>query len=114
MQCSDKLTAFGQTKTIREWAESRGIPESTIMTRPDRYGKTPEQALDGNYTRVYRAKSMKAQARRDAAVPPVPLPSTATKPDAEPEQSKCDALCALFFSDLDQATKIQIAKLMLR
>lgn len=49
-QCLNKsdshfVTAFGITKTIREWAESSGIKYDTIERRLNAYGWSPEDAV---------------------------------------------------------------------
>lgn len=40
-----KLTFEGETRTIADWSELKGIPYSTLKARVTRLGYTPEQAL---------------------------------------------------------------------
>ena len=42
---SHRITAFGVTKTIKEWSESSGIKYDTIERRINAYGWTPEDAV---------------------------------------------------------------------
>ena len=39
------LMAFGETRTLKEWAKLKGLHENTIRSRIDDFGQSPEQAL---------------------------------------------------------------------
>ena len=42
---SHRVTAFGKTQTIKEWADESGLKYDTIERRINQYGWTPEEAL---------------------------------------------------------------------
>lgn len=39
------VTAFGETKTMSQWARDRGMKVSTLRSRIDQHGMSPERAL---------------------------------------------------------------------
>ena len=58
---SVRVTAFGKTKTIREWAESRGLPYNTVYLRLKR-GATPEQAVTRPwYSRTHQSPESRSR-----------------------------------------------------
>lgn len=52
-----KITANGETMLLCEWAEATGLSRSKIALRIDRYGYTPEQALELEVGRCVSATS---------------------------------------------------------
>lgn len=44
-RCSRRLTAFGTTKTYTEWCEEFGVKYTTLISRIDLRGWSPEKAL---------------------------------------------------------------------